>query len=77
MEEWVTATNDKTKNMYDEKILNKDIYVFCDELTLDRKKSYLAGNDFEILEEKEENGEFSFLSESDKLYVLKVKKQEK
>lgn len=75
LEEWVTATSEVTKDMYSEKILNKEIYVYCDGKTLDRKKSYLENNSFEVLEEREENREFSFLSPSNKMYILKVRKK--
>lgn len=75
LEEWVTITNNETRKMYEDKILNKDIYVFCDALTLDRKKSYLDGNNFEILEEILVDGNFNFLSPSDSLYMMKVRKK--
>lgn len=75
LEEWVTITNDKTQKMYENKILNKSIYVFADDLTIELKKDYLNRNNFEILEINELEGEYNFLSPTDKLYLLKVQKQ--
>lgn len=75
LEEWVTATNEVTKDMYSEKILNKEIYVYCDSKTLERKKSYLENNGFEVLEEIENGRKFSFLSPLNNMYILKVKKK--
>lgn len=74
LEEWVTITNTKTQEMYEEKIFDKIIYVPVDELTKTRKEEYLKENSFEILEITELDGEFSFLSLSDKLYLYKVRK---
>ena len=75
LEEWVTITNDKTKELYENKILNKLIYVLADDLTMELKKDYLNRNNFEILEMEELEGEHNFLSPSNKLYLLKVQKQ--
>ena len=72
LEEWVTITNDKTQNMYNEKIINKEIYLPVDEKTMDRKKDYLNRNNFHILDEVELKGNYTFLSPTDKLYLLKV-----
>ena len=76
IEEWVTATNDKTKEMYENKILNKDIFVYCDKKTLDRKKSYLEVNNFDIVDEKIVDGDFYFLNTSDEMYLMTVRKIE-
>ena len=75
LEEWVIITNEKTQKMYENKILNKIIYVFVDDMTIELKKDYLNRNNFEILEINELEGEYNFLSPSDKLYLFKVKKQ--
>ena len=72
LEEWVTITNDKTQNMYNEKIINKEIYLPVDKKTMDRKKDYLNRNNFHILDESELIGNYTFLSPTDKLYLLKV-----
>lgn len=74
LEEWVTITNDKTREMYEEKIFDKIIYVPVDELTRTRKEEYLEENSFEILEITELDGDFMFLSSSNKLYLYKVRK---
>ena len=76
LEEWVTITNDKTREMYNEKILNNTIYIPIDANTIDRKKDYLVRNNFEIIEEIELKGNYNFLSTSDNLYLLKVRKIE-
>lgn len=75
LEEWVTITNDKTKELYQNKIFNKSIFVLVDDLTMELKKDYLNRNNFEILEINELEGEHNFLSPSNKLYLLKVQKQ--
>ena len=75
LEEWVTITNSKTKRMYEEKIIGKEIFVPVDKDTLERKKDYLSKNHFEILEETELKGKYCFLRPSDTLYLLKVVKK--
>lgn len=75
LEEWVTITNDKTQKMYEEKIGEEIIYVPVDELTKNRKEDYLNRNSFDILQITEMEGEYNFLSPSNKLYLYKVKKK--
>lgn len=74
LEEWVTITNDKTEEMYSDKIKNKTIFVLVDKLTLELKKDYLNRNNFEIFDIKELSGDYNFLSPSDKLYLFEVQK---
>lgn len=76
LEEWVTITNEKTRDMYNEKILNKEIVLPVDEKTIERKKDYLRRNNFEILEQTKMEVSYSFLSPTDELYLLKVIKKE-
>ncbi len=75
LEEWVTITNDKTEEMYSDKIKNKTIFVLVDKLTLELKKDYLNRNNFEIFDIKELFGDYNFLSPSDKLYLFEVQKK--
>ena len=74
LEEWVTATNKETEKLYKSKIYNKLFYVLVDENTVSLKEEYLKNNNFDIISIEKLEGNFSFLSKSDTLYLYKVKK---
>ena len=74
LEEWVTATNKETEKLYKNKIYNKLFYVLVDENTVSLKEEYLKNNNFDIISIEKLEGNFSFLSKSDTLYLYKVKK---
>ena len=74
LEEWVTATNKETEKLYKSKIYNKIFYVLVDENTVSLKEEYLKNNNFDIISIEKLEGNFSFLSKSDTLYLYKVKK---
>lgn len=74
LEEWVTATNKETEKLYKNKIYNKIFYVLVDENTVSLKEEYLKNNNFDIISLEKLEGNFSFLSKSDTLYLYKVKK---
>lgn len=74
LEEWVTATNKETEKLYKNKIYNKLFYVLVDENTVSLKEEYLKNNNFDIISIEKLEGNFSFLSKLDTLYLYKVKK---